>query len=88
MTTLPNKKVIIYIPLLDEGVPVSRPTYGEVIGANLFRVLPTEGYDPSIETWKFPPGTVVKCEKKIRDGKELLVAIDLYEAPDEFTAGS
>ena len=74
-------KVLIYIPLVDEGTDVARPTYAEVLGGNIFRVLPSEKYDPNNEKWKFPPGTIVKCEKKIMrdtEAKEVLLAIDKY----------
>lgn len=80
----PSNKVTIYIRLLDEGVPVARPTYGEMIEDNIFRILPTENYNPDDETWEFPPGTVVRCERKISpDGKEALLAVELYNIKDE-----
>jgi hypothetical protein len=70
-----HEKVIIYIRLLDEGVPVARPTQAEIIGENLFRVLATEKYDPEDEVWEFIPGTIVRCEKRSGDGKEALLAV-------------
>ena len=57
------ERVVIYVRLLDEGVPVARPTYAEMIENNIFHVLPTEGYNPDDETWEFPPGTLVRCER-------------------------
>jgi hypothetical protein len=53
------KTARIYIPLLGEGTPVVRPTQGEIVNENLFRVLPTENYDPEDEQWMFLPGTLV-----------------------------
>ena len=77
------QKVLIYIPLLDESVSVARPTYGQALENNIFRVLPTEKYNPENEIWEFPPGTVVKCEKKVMlDGtqeQEVLLAIEIYK---------
>ena len=66
--------VEIFIPLLNEGTDVLRPTEGLVLGSNEVRVLPTPNYDPSVEEWAFPPGTKVKCAREIRSGGEILVA--------------
>lgn len=64
----------IYIPLLDEGLPVLRPTQAEPLGNARFLVLPTPEYDPENEIWEFPPGSVVSCEIEHHEGRELLVA--------------
>jgi hypothetical protein len=66
--------VEIYIPLLNEGTDVLRPTQGIVLGSNEIQVLPTPDYDPTVEEWEFPPGTAVRCAKEVRGGRELLVA--------------
>ncbi len=66
--------VCIYIPLLDEGVPVIRPTTGEKLGEDIFRVLPIEDYSPTTEIWAFPPGAIVQCVEDVWEGKEVLVA--------------
>lgn len=52
----------IYIQLLDEGTIVYRPTLGEELENGIFRVLPTEDYDPEYEIWEFPPGSLVRGE--------------------------
>lgn len=64
----------IYIPLLNEGTDVLRPTQGLVIGSDKVQVLPTPNYDPTDEEWEFPPGTKVKCVRETWSGRELLVA--------------
>jgi hypothetical protein len=64
----------IYIPLLNEGTSVVRPTQAVQLGENLFRVLPTRDDDPNDEEWKFPPGSVVECVLETRSGREVLVA--------------
>ena len=64
----------IYIPLLNEGTDVLRPTQGLVLGPDEVRVLPTPNYDPADEEWEFPPGTKVRCARETRSGRELLVA--------------
>ncbi len=80
MENIPSpENKMIYVQLLEEGVSVARPTYGEILGDNIFRVLPTENYDPQDEIWEFPPGTIVRCEmKKSPEGKEALVAVEIY----------
>jgi hypothetical protein len=67
----------IYVPLLDEGVPVVRPTRGKPVEAAQFLVLPTPDYDPEVEVWQFLPGSVVKCVLECHDGSEILVAREL-----------
>lgn len=69
-----RKKTIVYIPLLNEGTPTFRPTNGIEMGDDYYKVLPTKNYNPEDEEWEFPPGTVVKCQKEIREGQEVLIA--------------
>jgi hypothetical protein len=64
----------IFIPLLNEGTDVLRPTRGLLLGSNEVEVLATPDYDPTLEEWEFPPGSTVKCERELRGGRELLVA--------------
>ena len=64
----------LYIPLLNEGTDVLRPTTGIVLGPNTVQVLPTSDYDPAIEEWEFPPGSSVRCAAEVRGGREVLVA--------------
>ncbi len=80
--------ITIYIRLLNEGVDgVSRPTMGEVIDKEkgIYKVLPTDPYDPDDEEWMFVPGTIVKCEKTVSiDGKEFLLAIGSQNSAGSF----
>jgi len=70
-----KNEIEIVIELLDEGTDTWRPTKALDIGDNLFKVLPIEGYDPEDEIWAFPPGEIVRLEKKkFGNGKEHLVA--------------
>jgi hypothetical protein len=64
----------IYIPLLNEGTSVVRPTQGIKLGENLYRELPTQDYDPNEVEWAFPPGSVVECVLESRSGRDVLVA--------------
>ncbi len=66
--------VEIFIPLLNEGTAVVRPTQGLVLGPNEVQVLATPDYDPTIEEWEFPPGSKVRCVPEIWSGGEVLVA--------------
>jgi hypothetical protein len=64
----------IYIPLLNEGTSVVRPTQAVKLGEKLYRVLPTKDYDPNDEEWEFPPGSVVECVLETLSGREVPVA--------------
>ena len=69
-----TSSVEIFIPLLNEGTDVLRPTQGLVLGTNEVQVLATADYDPTVEEWEFPPGSKVRCVPEIRGCRELLVA--------------
>jgi len=64
----------IYVPLLNEGTDVVRPTNGVLLAPDLVRVEPTEDYDPELEEWQFPPGSEVRCVRERRGATEILVA--------------
>jgi hypothetical protein len=64
----------VYVPLLNEGTSVVRPTQGIRLSGDIYRVLPTPDYDPNDEEWEFPPGTSVECVPETRNGQEVLVA--------------
>jgi hypothetical protein len=64
----------IYIPLLDEGTTVFRPTQGQRVGDDQYLVLATPNYDEADEHWQFPPGSKVRCTLEKRDGKNVLIA--------------
>ena len=66
--------VEIYIPLLNEGTDVLRPTRAIVLGPDVVQVLTTSDYDPAVEEWAFPPGSRVRSVSEVRDGRQLLIA--------------
>jgi hypothetical protein len=70
------KTKILYVQLLEEGAPTFRPTKAEILGNNLYKLLPTEDYDPEDEVWEFLPGSTVS-KKEITDieGNSMFVAI-------------
>ena len=69
-----TKTVDLYIPLLNEGTEVLRPTKGLLVESDAVQVLATADYDPAIEEWEFPPGSKVKCVSEIKGDRTLLVA--------------
>ncbi|MBI4346712.1 MAG: hypothetical protein HY553_07635 [Elusimicrobia bacterium] len=61
----------VYVQLLDEGTPCSRPTQAEPLGDGRYRLLPAPHYDPEDERWEFPPGSIVRTELR-KDGSGAL----------------
>jgi hypothetical protein len=70
----------IYIPLLNEGVNVWRPTQAEALPDGSYRVLPVPDYDPNDEMWQFPPGSQVICEPRRLSNGSVLAAVRLANA--------
>ena len=66
--------VEVFVPLLNEGTDVLRPTQGVVLGPNEVQLFATPNYDAAKEEWEFPPGSHVRCVTETRDGRQLLVA--------------
>lgn len=77
--TLPTTEQV-YVPLLDEGVDVWRPTQAEKLADGSYRLLPTADYDSDIEKWEFLPGTRVFCEPKILSKGKVLAAVRSADA--------
>jgi hypothetical protein len=70
-----TSKVKIFVRLLDEGTDVSRPTDALDLGNGLFKILPIPNYDPEEEIWEFPPGSVVRSERRQSEAGEYLLAV-------------
>jgi hypothetical protein len=68
-------RVKLFVYLLEEGTDVWRPTEAVSVGDGLFKILPTPEYDPEDEVWEFPPGSIVRCEKRRNDSGEYIVAV-------------
>jgi hypothetical protein len=68
------ERILLYVPLLNEGTDVLRPTTGVFVGPDLVRVEPMEDYDPESEEWEFLPGREVRCLAEFRGGRQVLVA--------------
>lgn len=58
----------VYVQLLNEGTPTYRPTQAEEVGEGIYRLLPTDNYDPEDEEWEFLPGALVRCVLEMRSG--------------------
>jgi hypothetical protein len=66
--------VEVYVPLLNEGTEVLRPTTGQLVESGIVQILASIDYDPNLEEWEFPPGSKVRCVAETRGGRKLLVA--------------
>ena len=75
-----NSVVEIHVRLLDEGTDCSRPTHGVVLGNGLFKLLPTDNYDPNDEHWEFIPGSIVRA-KEVRNLAGAYLLAVAQEAP-------
>lgn len=69
----------IYVRLLNEGTDVWRPTSGEKIAEDIYKILPTKNYHTDDEQWEFAPGTIVKCELQKKSNGKILVAVKKLE---------
>lgn len=67
-------RIQVYVPLLNEGTDVLRPTMGVFVGPDIVRVEAADDYDPETEEWEFPPGSEVRCIAEFRGGRQILVA--------------
>ena len=65
----------VYVALLDEGLDVYRPVLAEKIADDTFVLTKPADYDPDDERWEFPPGSKVKCEKRMTNEGEITLAI-------------
>jgi hypothetical protein len=70
-----TNKIKLFVRLLDEGTEVSRPTEALELGNGLFRILPVANYDSQDEVWEFPPGSIVRCERRESDSGEYILAV-------------
>jgi hypothetical protein len=62
----------IYVALLNEGVDVWRPVHAVPLDGDLYRI---EDSVPVEEDWEFPPGSVVRCERREPDDDSRLFAV-------------
>ncbi len=70
---------VIYVALLDEGVPVWRPVPARLVEDSTFMIERPTDYDADVETWEFPPGSTVICERRSTPEGVILAAVRLKE---------
>lgn len=70
-----NERDTIHVALLDEGVDVWRPVEAERLSPDSYLIV-EQDYDRGLERWEFEPGTVVRCRRQERDGRQILVATE------------
>lgn len=70
-----SERETIHVALLDEGVEVWRPVAARKIAADTYLIL-DQDYDRDVENWQFEPGTVVRCRKEQRNGRQIVVATE------------
>lgn len=69
----------IFVALLNEGIDVWRPVSARKLRDSTYNILPGQPYDPSDETWQFPPGSIVVCEPRATANGTILAAIRLKD---------
>ena len=58
--------VRLHMPLAESAS--IRPASALSLGGGLYKILPTPHYNPTIEKWRFSPGSIVILEQKTIDG--------------------
>ncbi len=66
-----------YVRLLGEGTVVYRAAPATPVGVDTVLLVAPEGYDDEDEEWEFPPGSVVRVERRILEGVSVFVAVAL-----------
>ena len=80
MSVDPDSSIsVIYVRLFDEGTVVYRPVEAVWLSATTARLPELPDYDPDDENWEFEPGSVVRVERRLLEGKEVSVATALIE---------
>lgn len=71
----------IFVTLLEEGSPTLRRTSAMELEEGLYKLLPSENYDPEDEVWEFEPGAIVFGQLRKNDtNEEMLVATRIPES--------
>ena len=69
---------IVFVKLLDEGTDVWRPVHATLLADGTYKLHASAGYDPTTETWEFPPFSRVICASRtFSDGEVGLIAVGL-----------
>jgi hypothetical protein len=70
---------IVYVRLLGEGTLVFRPVPAKFLSSSTCVLAGEELLDERDEDWEFPPGTIVRTEKRLLSGELLHVAVTRIE---------
>ncbi|MDH6344167.1 hypothetical protein M2480_003082 [Parabacteroides sp. PFB2-12] len=73
------EKIIVYMPLLNEGTSVLRPVMAFNMGNNIYKIIGTEnGLKPDDldEEWLFPVGSYLTCRIKQQDINDIILVVD------------
>ena|SRR5947209_11042787 len=62
----------VYVALAGEPVEAWRPVAAEPAGDGLYVLC---GRRAPHERWAFPPGSLVRCERRSLDGRDVLLAV-------------
>lgn len=76
-----QETVKVFVELLEEGTPTLRGTQAIPLGDDLYKLLPTDRYNPEAEIWQFLPGSIVRAKEKTNFGKNILIAYELVIPP-------
>ncbi len=71
----------VYVELLGESVDVWRPVEAERVTEGAYRLMAPPDYDPTLETWRFEPGSIVRCEDRPLSDGTFPVAVARVEQP-------
>ena len=66
----------VYVPLVGEAVDAWRPVVAKREAAGIYRLSEEQ---PIAETWAFPPGSRVRCERRPLSGGSERVAYALVD---------
>jgi hypothetical protein len=70
----------VYVRLRDEGTSAFRPVEAVWLDSATARLIAPPDYDADDEDWEFVPGSIVRIEIRILEGKEKNIAVALAEA--------
>jgi hypothetical protein len=66
---------MVFVRLIGEGTQVFRPVPAVRLDQRTFRLAAPANHDLEDEEWEFESGTVVRCERRMIEGRDVFVAI-------------
>ena len=73
---MPRAAATIFVALPDKPPGTWCPVQAAPRAGGLYLIL-SKNDDPESEPWQFPSGSLVRCEPRQVDGRELLLAVEL-----------